>query len=405
LTRIRILLKGTEKETFISCLREDPNTKAAIMKFGFYLVKARGGHYLLKALRLCDCTKPGFGKPATRHAATESFRSGICDPGLRSPGTIASPQVVQVLEGIWDEIEPYVLHKNELQRAIDLLCEVLDVDKALKPKSCRGACGRAASGQEAGGRAASGQEAGGRAASGQEAGGRAASGQEAGAQAASGQEAGAQAASGQEAGGRAASGQEAGAQAANGRPSNFWSNLEETQAWLNAVGRKRAFRKLNKLRKKFVDVQRKKDNNLRNNFLQYAASLRKDESIEVLFLPKLDLHNIKITRTDNKRVRQLAHHLGVGVLHEMISRAFARSGKKVVRSGEWATTLASVYPVTDSDDDCVYYTVNRIEASHEQTSETGLSASRDENSAGGAALSSFATPRERRAQMKKHRPN
>ena len=371
--RVRVILKGNAKQEFIACLRRDNNTGIALMKFRFFLKPLGNGSFLLDALRLIECQKPQVYLPKNLGDTTQPFRGGISDPGLDSAHADTTPGVCVVgLDGIFELVKDLLVQKHEAQSRIVKLHQALtnseSTDVTLKPrttwrfndkKQCTvencskyarhngDVCKKHATVQRTGTETPPTK-----------------------------------------------------------RFRVDWESVETVKVWVREFGAKKGYKKLNSWKHRFEKLGCRIEDKLESFYLQFAAAVARDPTIEVLFLPKLSLSQMKRTRAGTRRISQLVQHLSISKLDEYIQRAFARQGKKVVRISEWATTMTRPFPVQvqDGDSNRFIWTANPIGREKYQQSEAGFFAPRDVLASSSSMLASLCTPKTRRLEMDRYRP-
>ena len=353
--RVGVSLKGNAKEEFIACLRKDKNTGIALMKFRFYLKPLGNGSFLLDALRLIECKKVQVLLPKNFGEKTQPFRGGISDPGMSSAHADTTPGVCVVgLDGIFELVEDLLVQKHEAQSRIVKLHQALtnseSTDVTLKPRRFNDTKQGTRSAQTTEG---------------------------------------------------------TGAQTPPTKRFRIdWKSVETVKVWIREFGAKKAYKKLNSWKHRFEKLGRRIEDKLESFYLQFAAAVARDPTIEVFFLPKLSLSTMKRTRAGTRRISQLVQHLSISKLDEYIQRAFARHGKKVVRISEWATTMTRPFPVQVQDGDSYRFiwTANPIRHEKYQQSETGFFAPRDVLASSSSMLASLCTPKTRRLEMDRYSP-
>jgi hypothetical protein len=336
--RVEVLLKPSHRESFVECLREDPHSQLAMMKQRFFLVPTRLNHFIIKAFRSRDINPTAFAWPQNLGQVTQPFRIAVGDPGAPTQ-SIASPEAcVIALDGILEgPVRKLLQKKAALQSAIKKMQNALGVeDGSIYPsrEKCSFCLNYALCRGKGGGLCRA--------------------------------------------------------------HASVTGPAAKKSGQLRQRGKE--FRKLNKLKRRALDTQRRIENQLDAHYKQFGASVAADPSFDVLFLPRLALAQLKRTKSNSKLVRQLLQHLSLAKLDEAIRRACKRAGKVVHKTKEWGTTLKEAFPVTVETDDGTFilFHANPIGPSKYQLSQTGLCVPRDFESCSHSLLASMSTSKERR---------
>ena len=396
---VRILLKSkTDRKAFASCIIPDrgfveQGVNQALINGTFYLAPGRGGHFVLRTQWFHELPELKFNWPANFGQRTKPFRADYTDPGASSQTTCGSGAGVIALEDLFDsggiaalldkqfEAQSRVTRLNNAAHKSVAAADTSDikapslnpdhrraksafpcykcsrgssnpnprygVKAETKRSSCCRTCGATASTYTQG----TGQ------------------------------------------------GLEEGCKI-------NWKEDQAIEQWIEKVGSKKAFQKLNKWKHRHLDLTRKINAKLDGFYRQYGAAIARDASSDLLFLPKLTLKAMKKTRPGTKRIRQLLQHLSLAKLDDAIRRACRRAGKKVVRCKEWATTIKRPFAikVEYGNGEIEVYQANPIGPSKFQASETGLLVPRDFAAASHGIPASVGTSKQHRHKIDALRP-
>lgn len=396
---VRILLKSrTDREAFCSCIIPDrglveQGQNQALINGTFYLAPGRGGHFVLRTQWFHELPAGlTFNWPANFGQRTKPFRADYTDPGASSQTTCGSGAGVIALQDLFDsggiaalldkqfEAQSRVTrlnnaaHKSVAADTSDIKAPSLNPDHrraksafpcsecsrgssnpnpryGVKAETKRSSCCRTCSATAPTYTQGTGQ------------------------------------------------GLEEGCKI-------NWKEDQAIEQWIEKVGSKKAFRKLNKWKHRHLDLTLKIKAKLDGFFRQYGAAIARDPSSDLLFLPKLTLKAMKKTRPGTKRIRQLLQHLSLAKLDDAIRRACRRTGKRVVRCKEWATTIKRPFAikVEYENGEIEVYEANPIGPSKFQASETGLLVPRDFAAASHGIPASVGTSKRHRQDIDALRP-